>query len=82
MNLAWNGFGYEGGLALGELIRGNKYIRELDVSHNRLNWEGALLIAKGLKENDTLEVLKARSREYSGIRINYRSYSIRILWTN
>ena len=27
------------------------------MSHNRVNWEGAMLIAKGLKENDTLEIL-------------------------
>ena len=59
MRLAWNGLGYEGALALGEMIRGNKYLRELDVSHNRINWEGALLISKGLKENDTLEILNA-----------------------
>jgi hypothetical protein len=58
VNLAWNGFGYEGALAVGEMVRGNKYLRELDVSNNRINWEGALQIMKGLKENDTLEVLK------------------------
>jgi len=39
------------------MLRGNKYLREVDVSHNRINWEGAMLIAKGLKENDTLEIL-------------------------
>lgn len=59
MNLSWNGFGQsrEGRLALCELIRGSRFLRELDVSHNGINWEGAALVAKGLKENDTLEVL-------------------------
>ena len=58
MNFSWNGFGYEGSIAVGEMIRGNKYLRELDVSNNRINWEGAIHIAKGLKENDTLEMLQ------------------------
>ena len=57
MNLSWNGFDYEGSVAVCEMLRGNKYLREVDVSHNRVNWEGAMLIAKGLKENDTLEIL-------------------------
>ena len=61
MNLSWNGFDYEGGVAVCEMLRGNKYLREVDVSHNRINWEGAMLIAKGLKENDTLEILYVRS---------------------
>ena len=61
MNLSWNGFDYEGGVAVCEMLRGNKYLREVDVSHNRINWEGAMLIAKGLKENDTLEILYVRN---------------------
>jgi len=61
VNLSWNGFDYEGGVAVCEMLRGNKYLREVDVSHNRINWEGAMLIAKGLKENDTLEILYVRS---------------------
>jgi len=47
-------------VAVCEMLRGNKYLREVDVSHNRINWEGAMLIAKGLKENDTLEILYVR----------------------
>ena len=61
VNLSWNGFDYEGGVAVCEMLRGNKYLREVDVSHNRINWEGAMLIAKGLKENDTLEILYVRN---------------------
>ena len=53
-------FSYEGSLAVGEMLRGNKYLRELDISNNRINWEGALLISKGLKENDTLETFEVR----------------------
>jgi len=60
VNLSWNGFDYEGSVAVCEMLRGNKYLREVDISHNRINWEGAMLIAKGLKENDTLEILYVR----------------------
>ena len=50
--------GYEGALSLSETLKGNKYIKELDVSNNRLTWDCATVIANGLKENYTLEVLK------------------------
>lgn len=30
---------------------------QVNISHNRINWDGAILIAKGIKENDTLETL-------------------------
>ena len=61
MNLSWNGLDYEGSVAAGDMLRGNKYLREVDISHNRINWEGATLLAKGLKENDTLEILYVRT---------------------
>jgi len=57
VNLSWNGLDYEGSVAAGDMLRGNKYLREVDISHNRINWEGATLLAKGLKENDTLEMI-------------------------
>ena len=59
LDLAWNGLGYEGSLGVGEMLRGNHYLRELDVTSNRINWEGATLVARGLAENDGLEILKA-----------------------
>ncbi len=58
VDLSWNGLSYEGALALGEAIKANKYIRELNVSNNRINWQGATFIANGIKHNDTLEIFK------------------------
>jgi len=52
---------YEGSVALCEMLRGNKYLRELDISNNRINWAGAMMVAKGLKENDTLEIILVRT---------------------
>ena len=49
---------YEGSLAVCRLIENNKYLLELDISNNRINWEGAALIAQGLKHNEVLEVLR------------------------
>ena len=58
MNLSWNGLAYEGSLAVSRLIDNNEYLQELDISNNRIHWEGATLIAEGLKHNGVLEVLK------------------------
>jgi len=33
---------WDGSVAVCEMLRGNKYLREVDVSHNRINWEGAM----------------------------------------
>ena len=60
MNLSWNGLAYEGSLAISRLIDNNEYLQKLDISNNRINWEGATLIAEGLKHNGVLEVLKVR----------------------
>ena len=64
VDFSWNGFGYEGSLAAGEMLARNKYLREIDFSNNRINWDGIKHIAKGLRENDTLEVLKVRKESY------------------
>ncbi len=50
--------GYEGSLALGQMLRANKYLRVVDVSNNRITWEGASFIADALRKNDTLEILR------------------------
>ena len=58
MDVSWNGFAYEGSLAVGEILKANTYLRELDVSHNGIGWQAARLIARGLTNNDTLEELR------------------------
>jgi len=58
LDLSWNGFGYEGSLAVGELLRKNSTLIELDLSSNRINWQAVQFIAKGLSNNTTLEKIK------------------------
>jgi hypothetical protein len=58
VNLAWNGFGYEGAVGLKDLLIHNKTLEEIDVTSNRINWQGALIIAGGIRKNDTLQILK------------------------
>lgn len=58
VDLSWNGLGYEGSLSLEQTLKGNKYLKELDISNNRITWDCASVIASGLKDNYTLEVLK------------------------
>ena len=53
-----NGLGNEGALAIGEILKNNHVLRELDVSSNRITAEGALLLAKGLDSNEELHILK------------------------
>jgi len=59
--LSFNGFSNDGAVALGEAIRANNTLTELDISNNRITAQGALCIAKGLEGNNTLEVLKIGS---------------------
>jgi len=58
LDLSWNGLGYEGSLAVGELLKKNSALTELDLSSNRINWQGIQFIAKGLASNSTLQTLK------------------------
>lgn len=46
---------------MGEAIRANNTLIELDISNNRITTQGALCIAKGLEGNNTLEILKVGS---------------------
>ena len=57
LNLAWNAIGVDGCKAVSKALR---YIgvKELDISHNRILCEGAKSLAKGLKTNSCLEVLR------------------------
>ena len=57
-NLAWNGFGPDGGLAIAETIAYNRALLELDISGNRLDYRSATSISRALKRNEELEVLR------------------------
>ncbi|KAH0620474.1 hypothetical protein JD844_020982 [Phrynosoma platyrhinos] len=58
LNLAWNGFGNEGALALGEALKVNMVLTELDISNNHINNEGTVKLCKGLELNGSLRILK------------------------
>ena len=58
MNLSYNGFGSEGGKALGDAIGVNETLVSLDISSNRLDRDSAVAIAAGLKKNEQLTTLK------------------------
>lgn len=56
-----NGFGYDGADVLGKALNQNRTLRELNVAHNRIPEKGAILIAAGLRNNDTLKTLRVRN---------------------
>lgn len=58
LNLAWNGFGNEGALALSEALKVNTTLAELDISSNHINNEGTMKLCKGLEINGNLRILK------------------------
>lgn len=43
---------------MGDALKANNVLEELDISNNRLTTEAAVLIGKGLSINETLKVLK------------------------
>jgi len=58
LDVSWNGFSYEGSLAVCELLKKNSTLTELNLSSNRIDWLSIRLIAKGLASNKSLEALK------------------------
>jgi len=58
LNLSWNGLCYEGALAVRDALRTNKHLLEIDISNNRINWEGAQFLAEMIENNCYLEVLR------------------------
>lgn len=64
LNLAWNGLGYEGALAVGEALRINKHLIEINISNNRINWDGAQLLADMLEQNCYLEIFRVNRRSW------------------
>ena len=67
VNASWNGYDDEGGAAFGEVLAHNSYLIELDISCCRIGPEGFGKIMKGLRNNDTLEVLRVCSMEIGSI---------------
>lgn len=57
LDLSWNGFGNEGALALGEALKFNNTVVQLNLNNNRLTDEGVSGLCRGLEFNDTLRVL-------------------------
>ena len=58
LDVAWNGFGREGGVALASGLAANETLRELDSTGNRLDDRVAVTMATSLETNETLRVLK------------------------
>ena len=56
-----NGLAEDGGIAMGHALIHNQSLEELDISNNRINDNGIEAIAKGLKLNETLKILKVGS---------------------
>ena len=57
LNLSWNGLGYEGALAFGEVLKKNFVLSEVNLASNRINWKAIQLIANGLRKNKSVETL-------------------------
>ena len=56
--MSWNGFGPEGGSAMGEALTNNNSLFEVDISGNRLNAESALKIGRVIASNDNIKTIK------------------------
>lgn len=57
-NISWNGFGPEGGAAVGEAMVSNNALLELDVSGNRLTADTAMKMARMISSNDNIRTLR------------------------
>ncbi|EDV20179.1 uncharacterized protein TRIADDRAFT_61310 [Trichoplax adhaerens] len=58
LDLSWNGFADEGAIAMGDALKHNNVLLELDLSNNRIFTPGIVGLAEGLAVNETLEILK------------------------
>lgn len=57
LDVSWNGFGFEGSLAIGESLKMNRTLKVLDMANNRINWDCVPYIGRGIRANRCLEVL-------------------------
>lgn len=53
-----NGFGIEGSLALENVFKENMSLKCIDLSNNRINWDGLVYLTRGLQKNNVLRILK------------------------
>ena len=66
LGLAMGGLSSAGAAAIAALLTTNSTLRELDVTGNRIDNRGAVLIARAMQDNETLHVLKVRpTRRYT-----------------
>ena len=63
MKLSFKNIGDEGAKAIGEALKSNKTLTNLDVRHNKIQSEGAKAIGRALKSNKTLTSLNLQSNE-------------------
>ena len=59
--MAWNGFAKNDAIVLGKSIKENTTLKELDISHNRLEKEALGFLMQGVKDSDGLEILRVRA---------------------
>ncbi|XP_072288554.1 uncharacterized protein lrrc74b isoform X2 [Eucyclogobius newberryi] len=57
VDLSFNGFGKEGAVALGQMLKENNVLEELNISNNRIPPEGVIRLAMGLRANKTIKSL-------------------------
>lgn len=57
LNLSWNGFGFEGCVALAEMLKSNNILTELDLTNNRIHPPALIALIRGLAQNKTLKLL-------------------------
>lgn len=58
INLAMNGFGDEGALAVAELLKRSTTLYVLDISYYQISLIGATAIGKALDQNDAIRTLR------------------------
>ena len=58
VNLSWNGFGFEGSVAIGDMLTMNSTLLSLDISSNRINPPAVMELMRGLTRNKVLQHLK------------------------
>ena len=56
-NVSFNGFDFEGGKVLADVIKSNESLEHLNISNTRLNADCAASIANALGQNDMLKTL-------------------------
>ena len=58
LDLAWNGLGDDGIVAVADMLKQNPALTHLDVSHNRVNPDGCRELAEGIRNNQNLRSLE------------------------